>query len=68
MAILAGVGPMGLGAIDYVLHTDRRPSRLVVTDIDEERLARAATLYTIEEAKKNGIELIYLNTGSVSIQ
>jgi threonine dehydrogenase-like Zn-dependent dehydrogenase len=57
---------MGLGAIDYVLHTDRRPSRLVVTDIDEERLARAATLYTIEEAKKNGIELIYLNTGSVS--
>lgn len=66
MAILAGVGPMGLGAIDYVLHTDRRPSRLVVTDIDEERLARAATLYTIEEAKKNGIELIYLNTGSVS--
>lgn len=66
MAILAGVGPMGLGAIDYVIHTDRKPSRLVITDIDEERLARAATLFTKEEARKNGIELIYLNTSLVS--
>ncbi len=35
MAILAGVGPMGLGAIDYVIHTDRKPSLLVVTDIND---------------------------------
>jgi len=34
----------------------------VVTDIDEARLARAASLYTVEEARKHGIELIYLNT------
>jgi len=33
MALLAGVGPMGMGAIDYALHCDRRPGRLVVTDI-----------------------------------
>jgi len=65
MAILAGVGPMGLGAIDYAIHADRRPSRLVVTDIDKERLERAASLYTVEEAKKNGIELIYVNTANV---
>ena len=38
MAILAGVGPMGLGAIDYAIHCDRKPSLLVVTDIDENRL------------------------------
>ena len=62
MALLAGVGPMGLGAIDYALHCDRKPSLLVVTDIDDARLERAASIYTVEEAKKNGVELIYVNT------
>ena len=63
MAILAGSGPMGLGAIDYALHSGRRPSLLVVTDIDEKRLSRAACLFTPEEAAKEGIKLIYVNTG-----
>ena len=63
MAILAGVGPMGLGAVDYAIHGPRRPSLLVVTDIDDARLSRAATLYTIEDAKAHGVELVYLNTG-----
>jgi threonine dehydrogenase-like Zn-dependent dehydrogenase len=63
MAILAGVGPMGLGAIDYANHCDRRPGKLIVTDIDDTRLQRAASIYTVEEAKKNGVELIYINTG-----
>lgn len=62
MAMLASVGPMGLAAIDYAIHCDRRPSLLVVTDIDEERLERAASIYTVEEAKKNGVELHYVNT------
>lgn len=62
MAILAGVGPMGLGSIDYALHCDRKPGLLVVTDIDEARLARAARIYTVEEAKKQGVELHYVNT------
>ncbi len=66
MAILAGVGPMGLGAIDYAIHADRRPSLLVVTDIDEARLRRASELYTPEEAARNGVELHYVNTKSVS--
>jgi threonine dehydrogenase-like Zn-dependent dehydrogenase len=61
-AILAGVGPMGLGAIDYAIHADRKPALLVVTDIDNDRLARAASIFTVEEAKKNGVELIYVNT------
>ena len=65
-AILAGVGPMGLAAIDYALHCDRKPSMLVVTDIDEERLARAACLHSPEEAKKAGIELKYVNTGKTN--
>jgi len=65
MAILAGTGPMGLGAIDYALHQDRKPRLLVVTDIDEQRLARAACLFTPEHAKNEGIDLIYINTGKI---
>jgi len=64
MAILAGVGPMGLGAIDYALHQDRKPELLVVTDIDENRLSRAACLFTPKHAAKEGIRLIYVNTGN----
>ncbi len=64
MALLAGVGPMGLGAIDYALHCDRKPSLLVVTDIDDDRLKRAASIYTVEEAAANGVQLVYLNTGT----
>ncbi|MDL2217728.1 zinc-binding dehydrogenase [Christensenellaceae bacterium OttesenSCG-928-M15] len=62
MALLASVGPMGLGAIDYALHAQRRPSLLVVTDIDDARLERAKSIFTVEHAKEQGVELIYLNT------
>ncbi len=62
MAILAGVGPMGLGAIDYAIHRDRKPGFLVVTDIDDKRLDRAARVHSVEEAKMQGIELVYVNT------
>ncbi len=62
VAILAGVGPMGLGAIDYAIHADRKPSLVVVTDIDTARLERAASIFTVEDAKANGVELIYVNT------
>jgi threonine dehydrogenase-like Zn-dependent dehydrogenase len=63
MVILAGVGPMGMAAINFVLHReDRRPSLLVVTDIDQARLDRAASLYTVEFAASRGIELHYINT------
>ncbi len=62
MAILAGVGPMGLGAIDYALHCDRRPALLAVTDIDDARLARAESLFSPEEAARMGVELHYINT------
>lgn len=61
-AILAGCGPMGMGAIDYALHSDRRPSLLVVTDIDGERLARVESIFTREDAAANGVKLEYVNT------
>ena len=66
MALLAGVGPMGLGAIDYAIHCDRKPGLLVVTDISNDRLKRAEKLYSVSEAKKNGVELIYLNTSEMA--
>lgn len=63
MAILAGVGPMGLAAINYALRReDRKPSLLVITDIDQERLDRAASLYTVDFARSKGIDLRYVNT------
>lgn len=64
MAILAGAGPMGLAAIDYILHCDRRPALLVVTDIDDERLARAKELLSPESAQRLGVRLLYCNTAA----
>jgi len=66
MAILAGVGPMGLAAINYALRReDRKPSLLVVTDVDQARLDRAASIYTVDFAQKRGIDLRYVNTGKM---
>jgi L-sorbose 1-phosphate reductase len=61
MALLAGAGPMGLGAIDFALHQARRPGLLVVTDIDPARLARAAALFPPEAAAREGVRLLYVN-------
>ncbi|NDL66993.1 zinc-binding dehydrogenase [Anaerotalea alkaliphila] len=61
MALLAGAGPMGLGAIDYALHCDRKPGLLVVTDVDDNRLERARKLFLEEEALKEGVRLVFVN-------
>lgn len=65
MVMMAAVGPMGLAAIDYTIHCDRRPGLLVITDIDQSRLDRAARLLTKEEAAKHGVELHYVNTRDI---
>lgn len=62
LAILAGAGPMGLGAIDYALHYDRKPGLLVVTDIDDDKLSRAEGLFSPQEALEQGVKLVYMNT------
>ena len=67
VAILAGVGPMGLAAINYALRReDRKPALMVVTDIDQTRLDRAESLYTVEFAKSRGIDLRYINTSEMT--
>lgn len=65
-AILAGAGPMGLGAVDYAVHNSRKPSLLVVTDIDSARLKRAESIFTPEKAAKSGVKLVYLNTAEMA--
>lgn len=65
LAIMAGAGPMGLGALTYALHRDVRPSMVVVTDLDQARLDRAALLFPPAEMAKEGIELHFVNTGKV---
>jgi threonine dehydrogenase-like Zn-dependent dehydrogenase len=66
LVLLASAGPMGLGAIDYAIHNPRKPSLCVVTDIDQARLDRAASIMTVEEAAKQGVRLVYINTGAIA--
>jgi threonine dehydrogenase-like Zn-dependent dehydrogenase len=67
LAILAGAGPMGLGAIDYAINNPhKRPKLVVVTDIDEDRLNRAQEVITVENAAKNGIKLVYINISELA--
>nr|WP_300649134.1 zinc-binding dehydrogenase [uncultured Anaerobutyricum sp.] len=65
LAIMAGAGPMGLGALTYALHKDVRPSMIVVTDIDQERLDRAEVLFPPAEAAKDDISLHFVNTSKM---
>jgi threonine dehydrogenase-like Zn-dependent dehydrogenase len=60
--ILGGAGPMGLGAIEYPLTLNNKPKRIVVVDIDDKRLQKAKQLISPEYGKKNGVDIIYVNT------
>ncbi len=62
VAILAGCGPMGLVAIDIALHGDIKPSLLVVTDLNKERLERAREIFNPADAEKDGIKLIFTDS------
>ena len=63
--ILGGCGPMGLGAVSYGIQFENRPKRIVVTDISDDRIARAKEMITIEQAKEKGVELHYVNTAKM---
>ena len=64
MAIIGGTGPMGLGAVDYALNGPRKPAKLVVTDINPERLARAEKIFPPEKFSQQGITLEFINTAA----
>lgn len=62
--VLGGCGPMGMGALEYPLVLEKKPARVVVTDVDEGRLARARALLPPELAASRGVELIYVNAAT----
>ncbi|SHK17098.1 zinc-binding dehydrogenase [Hespellia stercorisuis] len=64
--ILGGCGPMGLGAVSYGIQFENKPKRIVVTDISDDRIARAKEVITPEYAKEQGVELLYVNTASMA--
>lgn len=61
LAILAGAGPMGLGAISYFINGPLKPKLILVTDVDEDRLNRAKTYLSEQDARDKGIQLVYCN-------
>lgn len=63
--IMGGCGPMGLGAVSYGLCTENKPKRIVVTDVDDAKIARAKECIPPEEAQEKGIELLYVNTAAM---
>lgn len=64
--VAGGCGPMGLGMITYGIQIENRPKRIVVTDINDAKLARAAEVISPEKAAANGVELIYVNTAKMT--
>lgn len=64
--ILGGCGPMGLGAISYGINFENKPKRIVVTDINDARIARAKEVVSPEYAAQHGVELIYVNTSNMN--
>lgn len=63
--ILGGCGPMGLGAVSYALAMENKPKRVVVTEINDDRLNRAREVISEAEAKAAGVELHYVNTAKM---
>ena len=64
LAILGGAGPMGLGCVEEAIGYGG-VGQIVVTDLNQDRLDYAAAKSTVENAKKHGVELIYLNTSGM---
>ena len=64
--ILGGCGPMGLEAIEYPMTLEKKPAMIVVTDLSEERIARARRLIPESLAAARGIRLVYINSGECS--
>ncbi len=64
LAIVAGAGPMGLGALDYAISCDRRPARVVVTDIDPARLKRGEEIFR-DKAARNNVSIDFIDTSTM---
>lgn len=68
LIIMGGTGPMGYLAIDYALHGPVKPKKLVVTGRSKEKIEEVKKLYTVEDARNEGIQLVYVNTSEIDNQ
>ena len=64
VAVLAGAGPMGIGAVELAIGY-YGAKLVVVTDINGKRLKEASERCSPDEAKARGAELIYLDTSGI---
>ena len=60
--IFGACGPMGMECIDYALHMDDGPKRIVAVDQDQERIERAERILAPQKGSK---ELIFVNAGKI---
>ncbi|WP_213818821.1 zinc-binding dehydrogenase [Garciella nitratireducens] len=60
MLLMGATGPMGLLAVDLAIHGPKRPKKLVVTDIDQNKIDKARERYCSEE-----VEVYFVNTKGV---
>ena len=65
LIIMGGCGPMGLGAVAYACVCKYDPAKIVVTDVDDAKIARAREVLPESWAKEHGVELIYVNTAKM---
>lgn len=64
IAILGGAGPMGIGCVELAVGW-AGVSRVVVTDLNGDRLDFAAGMCPPEKAKEKGVDLRYVNTSGM---
>lgn len=63
--ILGGAGPMGLAAVELAVSYGKC-GKVVVTDLNQERLDYAARVCSPERAKEKGAELYYVNVSDMA--
>ena len=56
---------MGLEFLDLILHGEKKPGCVVLTDIDQTKLERAAVLFPVSQAAELGIKLDHLNVNNI---
>ncbi len=63
--IVGGAGPMGQMHLQLALESSNRPAQVLVTDIDDGRLATTVTRLG-DTARDNGVEMMTLNPTTIS--
>lgn len=63
--IVGGAGPMGQMHLQMAIENPKRPAFILITDIDDERLATAVGRFA-DTARENGVELASLNPTTMS--